>query len=195
MARTDQKAGFALDEDRLRNLPHGILGRLIPLLWWIRKTFFSKPKPANLGVLVERPLDEITTILGRNHFEPGWELSYNYHNEILNLRRVEYDPSVLPGCEWFQVHIRGYQYDETRLELAAHFETEPTEHPDMHINEIGIDVERGNVALMDTYLMTWGCHTSTRILTTAPKGPSRPWIPFPNSSGITDLDRRLPRIP
>lgn len=139
---------ITLDRQRLHNLPSGVLSQLVPAIWWIRKSFFSKPKPENPAVLVDRPLDEVIELLGRNYFEPGWEFSYSYSDEILNLRRVEYAPGILPGCKWFQVHIRGYEHDDGRIELAAHFETEPTEHPNEHVNGIGIDIDHGNAALM-----------------------------------------------
>jgi hypothetical protein len=89
----------------------------------------------------------MTRLLGRHNFEPGWELSYHYRGEILNLRRVEYvDHSS--GLEWWQVHLRGYDHPDG-LELAAHFETEPSEHPDAHAEMFGLDVDRGMATLTE----------------------------------------------
>jgi hypothetical protein len=47
---------------------------------------------------------------------------------------------------WWQTHIRGYAHPDG-LELAAHFEPEPAEHPDAHVDGDYIDVPRGNATL------------------------------------------------
>ncbi len=113
----------------------------------MRKTFFTKPRSSTRSLTVPLSVAEVTRLLGQHHFEPGWELSYHYRGEILNLRRVEYvaHPS---GLEWWQVHLRGYDHPDG-LELAAHFETEPSEHPDTHIETVGLDVDRGMATLTD----------------------------------------------
>jgi hypothetical protein len=138
---------FSVDRERIRHLPEGPLklGRLA--LWWLRKTFFSKPKPPNPAVFVELTEQELVELLGPVHFEPAWEFSYSYRNEALNLRRVEYVADHPLGYEWWQVHLRGYEHPD-RFELAAHFEVEPTEYPSAHVGHVGLDVERGNEALM-----------------------------------------------
>lgn len=65
--------------------------------------------------------------------------------EVLNLRRVEY---VDDGpYEWWQVHVRGYPHDDGGIELTAHYETDPSEHPDAHVRQYGLDVERGMAAV------------------------------------------------
>lgn len=140
---------LSTDLDRIRHLPEGPLKMARLSLWWLRKTFFSKPKPPNPAVFVELTESEIVGLLGQEYFEPGWEISYSYRNEALNLRRVEYVPDHELGFTWWQVHIRGYEAAGDRFELAAHFELEPTEYPRSHINKVGIDVPRGNRALME----------------------------------------------
>ena len=139
---------FSTDVDRLRHLPEGPLKMAKFSLWWLRKTFFSKDKPPNPAVYVDLSEREIVEVLGPEHFEPGWEFSYSYRNEALNLRRVEYVADHPLGYRWWQVHLRGYEHEDGRFELAAHFEVEPTEHPRAHIDHVGLDVERGNRALM-----------------------------------------------
>jgi hypothetical protein len=53
-----------------------------------------------------------------------------------------------PDLPWWQVHIRGYRHDDpSGLELTAHFEAEPAEHPEEHLEHLGIDVARGNAVL------------------------------------------------
>lgn len=140
---------FSTDLERIKHLPEGPLKMARFTLWWLRKTFFEKEKPPNPAVYVDLSEDEIIQVLGREHFEPGWEISYSYRNEAINLRRVEYrhDPDF--DQLWWQVHIRGYEHDDGRFELAAHLEVEPTEHPRAHLNNVGLDVARGNQALME----------------------------------------------
>lgn len=127
--------------DRLRHIHEAPLNNLRQSFWWIRKTFFTKPRSETPAYLVERTKPELVAFFGRRHFDPGWELSYNYHGEVLNLRRIEYRDDE--RFNWWQVHIRGYLHDGGGIELTAHYETAPSEHPDAHIELYGLDVERG----------------------------------------------------
>jgi hypothetical protein len=138
-----------LDTDlgRLRHLPETPLKALRRSFWWVRKTFFSKPKPENPAVVVDMSEAEAEAFLGERFFEPGWEMSYHYHNEIVNVRRVQYISDHPSGLEWWQTHIRGYDHPEG-LELTAHLEPEPAEHPDAHVDGDYIDVPRGNATLV-----------------------------------------------
>jgi len=97
---------------------------------------------------------EIIELLGREYFEPGWELSYSYRNETINLRRVEFrdDHPDHPEFHWWQVHVRGYRHGPagaSSFELAAHFELEPTEYPRSHVEHVGLEIRRGAVAIRD----------------------------------------------
>lgn len=135
--------------DRLRHIHRAPLKNLRHSLWWIRKTFFTKPRSVTPAYLVDMTKPEVVRLFGRNHFEPGWELSYNYLGEVLNLRRVEYVDH--DRYNWWQVHIRGYHHDGDGggIELTAHYETDPSEHPDAHINLYDLDVDRGMNAIQD----------------------------------------------
>jgi hypothetical protein len=126
--------------DRLRHIHEEPLRNLRRSYWWVRKTFFKKSRSPTPSYLVDMQKPEIVGLFGRRHFEPGWELSYNYHGEILNLRRVQHVDNG--EYDWWQVHIRGYPHEEG-TELTAHYETEPAEHPDAHIRLHGLDVEYG----------------------------------------------------
>ena len=138
---------FEFDIERLRHLPETPLKSLRHSFWWIRKTFFSKPKPENPAVVVAMSEPEVEAFLGEHFFEPGWELSYHYRNEIVNVRRVQYVRDHPTGMGWWQTHIRGYEHPDG-IELAAHFEPEPAEHPDAHVDGDHIDVPRGNATLV-----------------------------------------------
>lgn len=127
--------------NRLLHIHEAPLRNLRQSFWWIRKTFFTKPPAATPAFLVDLTKQEIVRFFGRRHFDPGWEMSYNYHGEVLNLRRVQYvDHERYP---WWQIHIRGFLHADGGIELTAHYETEPAEHPDAHIRLYGLDVEHG----------------------------------------------------
>ena len=74
---------LSTDLKRIRHLPEGPLKAVRLSLWWLRKTFFTKPKPDNPAVFVRLTNQELVELLGREYFEPGWELSYSYRNETL----------------------------------------------------------------------------------------------------------------
>jgi hypothetical protein len=155
--RDDEEVEISTDLDRIRHLPEGPLKMAKFALWWTRKTVFTKPKPDNPAFFVSMPEEGIVELLGTEYFEPGWELSYSFRNETLNLRRVEYvaDHPEHPDYHWWQVHIRGYLhgpeegFDEDTFELAAHFELEPTEYPRPHVEHVGLEIRRGAEALRD----------------------------------------------
>ncbi|WP_242695430.1 hypothetical protein [Halomontanus rarus] len=106
-----------------------------------RGRFFTRPKPAEAALVVGLEPDEVESILGGEHFAPNWDMSFEYFGEVLNLRRVEYVADH-PDYRWWQVHVRGYHHP-AGLELTAHFETDPSESPDAHVDRVGIDIDRG----------------------------------------------------
>lgn len=154
-ATTDaETASFELSLDRLRGLLDAPLANLRLSGWWIRKTFFTRPRSKTDWILVELSKPEIRELFGRSYFEPGWETSFHFRREIINYRRVEYDAGRHSGIDWWQVHIRGYPHHPgageaaTEIELTAHYEPEPIEHPDAHIRLERIDIDRGMESMM-----------------------------------------------
>lgn len=126
--------------DRLRHIHEAPLQNLRHSFWWVRKTFFTRPRTPTPSYLIDMTKPDIIRLFGRHYFEPGWGLSYNYHGEVLNLRRVEYVDE--DEYNWWQVHIRGYLHKEG-IELTSHYETEPAQHPDEHVNLHGLDIKHG----------------------------------------------------
>jgi hypothetical protein len=170
----DEEVEISTDFDRIRHLPEGPLKMARFALWWARKTIFTKPKPENPAFFVTLPgrdassqqMEEaLVELLGEEYFEPGWEISYSYRNEKLNLRRVQYVASHAehPAYKWWQVHLRGYfhgkgerygdeeqyEYERNTFELAPHFEVEPTEYPRAHVGHVGLEIDPGAEALRD----------------------------------------------
>lgn len=126
--------------DRLLHIHEAPLRNIRHSYWWIRKTFFTRSRSPVPSYVVSLSKRELQMLFGKRHFEPGWELSYHYHGEVLNLRRIEWRDH--DDYNWWQVHIRGFNHDDG-IELTAHFETEPSEHPDAHIGLEGLDVSTG----------------------------------------------------
>jgi hypothetical protein len=139
---------LSTDPGRIKALPD-VAEQLLRVYWWLRKTAFTTEKSENPYLVVEMTKEEAEEFFGRHHFEPGWEMSYSFRGEILNLRRVEWaHVPAFPDLPWWQVHIRGYRHDDPPgLELTAHFEAEPAEHPKEHLDHLGIDVPRGNAVM------------------------------------------------
>lgn len=127
--------------DRLKTIHRAPLRNLRHSIWWIRKTFFTKKRSPTPALLVDMTKAEVVRTFGRHYFEPGWELSYNYLGEVLNVRRIQWVDHE--QYNWWQVHIRGYLHDDGGIELTAHYETEPSEHPDAHIDLYGLDIDHG----------------------------------------------------
>ncbi|GAB7019792.1 hypothetical protein [Halostagnicola bangensis] len=124
------------------NILDAVLRELRRIVLSVRGRFFSRPKPLEPSVLVPLSRSEAERLLGERHFAPNWDMSFSYFGEVLNLRRVEYVTDHPTGYEWWQVHVRGYHHPEG-LELTAHFETDPSETPDAHVDRVGIDIDRG----------------------------------------------------
>jgi hypothetical protein len=98
-----------------------------------------------LLVSVTRP--EVVQLLGHDGFEPGWETSDALFGETLSMRRPLYSSGHSTGLPWWQMHVHGY--DRTRRsELAAHFEPAPAEHLEEHLEQVGLDFNRGSAELM-----------------------------------------------
>ncbi|AHG01090.1 hypothetical protein HALLA_16180 [Halostagnicola larsenii XH-48] len=124
------------------NVLDAVLGELRRIVLSVRGRFFSRPKPLEPSALVSLGEHEAQRVLGERHFEPNWDMSFAHFGEVLNLRRVEYVTDHPTGYEWWQIHVRGYHHPQG-LELTAHFETDPSETPDAHVDRIGIDIDRG----------------------------------------------------
>lgn len=142
--------------DRVRHLPNGSLAGLRLMLWWMRKTLFTRPRPHSDSVVISLSKTEAIRWLGGHHFEPGWALSYSFRDELLNLRRPKYVPDH-PDLPWWQAHVRGYSYPSEattgRIELTCHIEPAPIEHPDDHLVPGADDYERGTELLVE--LLEW----------------------------------------
>ena len=138
---------FDLSSDRVRNLTQVPLTCFWRAVWWGRKTFFPRPNPSNPGLLVSMTKLEAMGFLGSNHFEPGWETSDAFFGETLNMRRPVCMPDHPTDLSWWQVHIRGYDHARGVV-LAAHFEANPTEHLTEHLEQVGLDFNRGTAELI-----------------------------------------------
>jgi hypothetical protein len=95
-------------------------------------------------------IETVTRALGHRSYAPNWEFSYHERGEDLNLARIEYDRRRVRDheYEWWQTHVRGWSQADGSVRLRPHYELEPTEYDQDHINGIGLDITVGvnNVA-------------------------------------------------
>ena len=116
----------------------------------IRKRFFAGEPPSGRHFLVEAPLEEIEAALGRQSYAPNWEFSYYKRGEVLNLARVVYEERTAEGrpVEWWQTHVRGWDRPDG-IALHGHWELEPTERANDHLEGVGFDPKRGMANLQE----------------------------------------------
>jgi hypothetical protein len=111
----------------------------------LRKALFTASRPSGEYLVVDRTVPELERELGAFSFAPNWEFSYYERGEILNLARVVYEERTVDGTtyRWWQTHLRGWHGEDGRIELHAHWELEPTETGNAHIDGVGFDFDRG----------------------------------------------------
>ncbi len=124
---------------------HALWDGLRDLYRSVRRVVASAGEHSGRAVVVPETTESVTAALGRQSFAPNWKFSYYERGEDLNLARVEYDPREIHGHEyrWWQTHVRGWEQDDGSVRLRAHYELEPTEYDQDHINGIGTDVPAG----------------------------------------------------
>jgi hypothetical protein len=110
-----------------------------------RKALFTADRPSGKYLVVDASIAEIERALGEQSYAPNWEFSYYKRGEVLNLARVVYERSEAGGETrvWWQTHVRGWRNDAGQLELHAHWELEPTENGNAHIDGVGFTFDRG----------------------------------------------------
>lgn len=92
---------------------------------------------------------EAEATIGRAFFAPNWEFSYYERGEDLNLARIQYEQREIDDhvYEWWQTHVRGWEYrdddGQAYTRLRCHWELEPTEHDQDHVDGVGLSITRG----------------------------------------------------
>lgn len=108
----------------------------------LRKLFFTRERPKGTYIIVDATIKEVKEALAAGGFAPNWTLSFNYRGEDLNMAKVFHSGTIShPDYEWWQIHVRGWVINGN-VELNAHIETEPTEHPSAHWNKVGVEINR-----------------------------------------------------
>lgn len=108
----------------------------------LRKFLFTRPRPKGEYIVVDSDIPAVEKALANAGFSPNWSLSFNYRNEDLNMAKVFHSYTINhPDYEWWQIHVRGWEVDGN-VELNAHIETAPAEHPSAHWNKIGVEIDR-----------------------------------------------------
>lgn len=114
----------------------------------LRSVFAGRPRPSGPYLRVRLEPGEIERRLGGRSYAPNWEFSYYKRGEDLNLARVLYADGAAPsgGPVWWQYHVRGWRGEDADgafTDLRCHLEPEPTEAPDEHLAEEGLDLGGG----------------------------------------------------
>ncbi|MFB6135837.1 MAG: hypothetical protein ABEJ04_03680 [Halobacteriaceae archaeon] len=127
------------------NVRHALWDALRSLYPDFRRAVATGEEHGGLALVVPAPVEDVTAALGRQYFAPNWEFSYYERGEDMNLARIEYAPQEARDHEyrWWQTHVRGWKQDDGAVRLRAHYELEPTEYDQDHINGVGVDVPAG----------------------------------------------------
>jgi hypothetical protein len=137
----------------------------------MRKALFTASRPSGEYLVVDRTVPELERELGAFSFAPNWEFSYYERGEILNLARVVYEERAVDGTtyRWWQTHLRGWHGEDGRIELHAHWELEPTETGNAHIDGVGFDFDRG-METLESFLEEAGIEYESRTIETGSGG-------------------------
>jgi len=124
---------------------HALWDGLRALYRKFRQLVATSEEHSGPALVAHESIEDVTAALGRQYFAPNWEFSYNKRGEEMNLARVEYEPEVVQNHEyvWWQTHVRGWEQDDGSVRLRSHYELEPTEYDQDHIDGVGIDVLAG----------------------------------------------------
>lgn len=110
----------------------------------LRKALFTAPRPEGQYFVVSGTVEDVEAALGRHSYAPNWEFSYDERGEVLNLARVEHDERTIDGTtyRWWQTHVHGWDHPDG-VALNGHWELEPTENGNAHIDGVGFGHGRG----------------------------------------------------
>lgn len=126
----------------IRDIPWRTFRRSV---YEFRKHFFTKEKPDVPTLMVEHSVETVSGEFGMEFLNPKWPLSYRYYGEDYNARRYFYDKSK--EYPHRQLHIRGFEKENGKLELMAHVESAPEHHPKAHLKEKELSWKKGTIAL------------------------------------------------
>lgn len=128
-----------------RTIWHALWDAIRTFYRGLRRTVASGEEHDGLALVVPGTVEDVTAALGHQYFSPNWEFSYYERGEDLNLARIEYESREVHDHEyvWWQTHVRGWEQEDGSLRLRAHYELEPTEYDQDHINGVGVDIPAG----------------------------------------------------
>ena len=135
-----QKKGKEMGKsDVIAVMPWDVLKHMFSQL---RHSHFTVDPEIENPICVDATVDEVEEMLSRHNFGPWNKLSYNYKGEDLNMRRME----RLENGEWYQLHARVFDKGD-HVEIDPHYEKCPIQHPEDHIDKVGLDDAEGSYLL------------------------------------------------
>jgi hypothetical protein len=108
-----------------------------------------RPKSrTTIDAIIDASKEDVRTALGDSYFTNGWELSFRYRGEDMNMRRPLRKDDVY---QWYQIHVRAWE-TENGLELSVHEDLEPTAYPYYHLyppSDVEIDDAESTETVLD----------------------------------------------
>lgn len=128
-----------------KGITHAIWDGLRGVYWAFRNKVATIEEPDGPVIIVSEPIETVEAALGREYFAPNWEFSYYERGEDVNVARIIHEGRTVDGhaYDWWQTHVRGWRQADGSVRLRAHFELEPTENDQDHIDGVGFDEARG----------------------------------------------------
>ena len=119
----------------------------------IRTALFSRPRTPVDYFHVEMTHEELKREAARAGFAPGWSFSFEFHDEVVNMRRTTW---IDDEYEWYQTHIRTYDAGDGWIDVEAHHELDALMYPKAHNELVNFDVDRGMADLRERVLLPSG---------------------------------------
>lgn len=115
----------------IKRTPAWLLRYIKKAFDYVRSFLFTKNvDDRGIDIVAFVSIEELRDELGDAYFTNGWELSYNYRGEDLNMRRpLRKDDTY----EWYQTHVRAWGGEWT-TRISVHEDLEPTQYPYYHLN-------------------------------------------------------------
>ena len=123
------------------------------LKYRMRTVFFSRDRTPVDYFRVEMAHEELKREAARAGFAPGWSFSYEFHGEVLNMRRTTW---IDDDYEWYQTHLRSYDAGDGWIDVEAHHELDALMYPEAHLELVNFDVDRGMADLRERVLLPSG---------------------------------------
>lgn len=135
---------------------------------YIRKRWYTLDKKDYDGLAVKAEPNEVyRALVGRAHYENAHKFSYNYKDEIFNVRRSEGFEDIDGEEKHMESHARLFAHPEGTF-VQAHYEQDRFTHTEGHLDSVGLSWQDGQDILL-------GALRKTPLSADVRKAPA-PWV-------------------